>query len=242
MDILIFFLLFGGMLFLQRWLQQHIQGLAFAVTGNPGCAVRALFLLLLPGVLLHEFSHWLIANILGVRTGPITIGLGKMRGKHFSLGSVSVERTDPLRESLIGVAPFVSGIAAIWALMGVGFELWQFESIQIVADRIWSTIGDPLTWLSLYLVFAVSTSMIPSESDREPWGVIIATFVAIGAVALVLGWIPTISPEMLDTAQIILTTLNFVLGIIVAVNGVLMVLIFAIEWGFGAVTQRRVRY
>lgn len=242
MDILLFFGLFGAMLFLQRWLQQHIQGLTFAVTGNPGCAVRALFLILLPGVLLHEFSHWLVANLLGVRTGRIMIGLGKMRGKHFSLGSVTVERTDPIRESLIGLAPFVFGFTTIWVLMGAGFDLWQFPGIQVAAERIWSTITDPLTWLVLYLVFAVSTSMIPSESDREPWGVIIVFCVAIGGIALLLGWVPRISPEMLQTAQTFLTTLNFILGIIVAVNGALMLCIFVIEWGFGALTQRRVRY
>jgi hypothetical protein len=242
MEILLFFILFGAMLFLQRWLQQHIQGLAFAVTGNPGCAVRALFVLLLPGVLLHEFSHWVIANLLGVRTGPITIGLGKMRGKHFSLGSVTVERSDPLRESLIGVAPLVSGMLAVWAVMGFGFGLWSPNTPGQVLETIWSTGGDPLTWLALYLVFAVSTSMIPSASDREPWGVIIALFAAIGVGALLLGRVPTLTPQTLEHARQALVTLIFILGIIVVVNGSLAVVIFLIEWGFGTMTQRRVRY
>ncbi len=243
MEILAFFVLFGAMLFLQHWLQQHIQGATFAVTGNPGCAVRALFLLLLPGVLLHEFSHWLVANILQVRTGKISIGLGKLRGnKHFSLGSVSVERTDPLRESLIGVAPFVFGLLAIWLLMGIGFGLWMPNDVMQVVQTIWSSIGDPLTWLALYLVFAVSTSMIPSESDREPWGIIIGIAVVVGVLALLLGGIPTIPPDVLETGQTILRVLIFVFGIIVVVNGALALLIFIFELLFGAMTQRRVRY
>ncbi len=242
MEIILFFVLFGAMLFLQRWLQQHIQGLTYAVTGNPGCAVRALFLILLPGVLLHEASHWLVANLIGVRTGKVSIGLGKMRGKHFSLGSVTVERTDPLRESLIGVAPFIFGILAVWALMGFGFGLWTPTDPMQVVEPITSTIGDPLTWIALYFVFAVSTSMIPSESDREPWGVIIAIFAGIGALALILGWTPNITPDIIQLAQKILTTLIFVFGIIVVVNGSLAILIFLLEWGFGTVTSRRVRY
>ena len=243
MEILAFFVLFGAMLFLQHWLQQHIQGATFAVTGNPGCAVRALFLLLLPGVLLHEFSHWLVANVLQVRTGKISIGLGKLRGnKHFSLGSVSVERTDPLRESLIGVAPFVFGLLAIWLLMGIGFGLWMPNDVMQVVQTIWSSIGDPLTWLALYLVFAVSTSMIPSESDREPWGIIIGIAVVVGVLALLLGGIPTIPPDVLETGQTILRVLIFVFGIIVVVNGALALLIFIFELLFGAMTQRRVRY
>ncbi len=231
------------MLFLQHWLQQHIQGATFAVTGNPGCAVRALFLLLLPGVLLHEFSHWLVANLLGVRTGKVSIGLGKMRGsKHFSLGSVTVERTDPLRESLIGVAPFIFGLLAIWLLMGFGFGLWAPNDPLLVVETVWASIGDPLTWLALYLVFAVSTSMIPSASDREPWGIIIGIFVGVGALALILGWVPRFSPEVIEFGQTVLYTLIFVFGVIVVVNGALAIVIFVFEWLFGAMTQRKVRY
>ncbi len=242
MEIILFFVLFGLMLFLQRWLQQHIQGLTYAVTGNPGCAVRALFLVLLPGVVLHEFSHWLVANLVGVRTGRVSIGLGKMRGKHFSLGSVTVEKSDPLRESLIGVAPFIFGILAVWALMGLGFGLWSPQSVSQVLETLGAVIRDPLTWVALYFVFAVSTSMIPSESDREPWGVIIAIFAGIGLLALVLGWSPNITPELLQWGQQVLNTLIFVFGIIVVVNGTLAILIFLFEWGFGTVTSRRVRY
>lgn len=242
MEIIIFFVLFFVMLFLQRWLQQHIQGLTYAVTGNPGCAVRALFLILLPGVLLHEGSHWLVANLIGVRTGKVSIGLGKMRGKHFSLGSVTVDRSDPLRESLIGVAPFIFGLVAVWLLMGFGFSLWTPNEPLQVWDAIASTITDPLTWICLYFVFAVSTSMIPSESDREPWGIIIAIFAGIGVLALILGWTPNLTPDLLAFLQTVLTTLIFVFGIIVVVNGALAIVIGLLEWGFGAMTQRKVRY
>lgn len=242
MEIIIFFVLFGVMLFLQRWLQQHIQGLTYAVTGNPGCAVRALFLILLPGVLLHEGSHWLVANLIGVRTGKVSIGLGKMRGKHFSLGSVTVERSDPLRESLIGVAPFIFGLLAVWLWMGFGFGLWTPTEPLQVWDAVAATITDPLTWVALYFVFAVSTSMIPSESDREPWGIIIAIFAGIGLLAVILGWTPNLTPDLLTFLQTLLTTLIFVFGIIVVVNGSLAIVIFILEWGFGAMTQRKVRY
>lgn len=242
MEIIIFFVLFGVMLFLQRWLQQHIQGLTYAVTGNPGCAVRALFLILLPGVLLHEGSHWLVANLIGVRTGKVSIGLGKMRGKHFSLGSVTVDRSDPLRESLIGVAPFIFGLLAVWLWMGFGFGLWTPTEPLQVWDAVAATITDPLTWVALYFVFAVSTSMIPSESDREPWGIIIAIFAGIGLLAVILGWTPNLTPDLLTFLQTLLTTLIFVFGIIVVVNGSLAIVIFILEWGFGAMTQRKVRY
>src|SRR5512140_2362800 len=87
-SLLTFALVFALMLFLQRWLHRHIQGFTYALTQNPGCALRVLFLLILPGVLLHEARHWVVANVLGVKTGPVNIGLARGRGKMMSLGSV----------------------------------------------------------------------------------------------------------------------------------------------------------
>src|SRR5215467_3685825 len=124
MPIILFVIVFALTLFLQRWLHQHIQGLTFAVTGDPGCAMRFLFILLLPGIILHEGSHWVVANLIGVRTGKVSFGVARARGKQFSLGSVTVERTDSLRESLIGLAPFVVGLGAILLIAGYGFDLW----------------------------------------------------------------------------------------------------------------------
>lgn len=244
MEIIVFGSIFGLTILLQRLLQQHIQGFTFALTGNPGCAVHTLFILLLPGVLLHEFSHWLVANLLGVRTGAINIGLGKMRGKNFSFGSVTVERTDPLRESLIGIAPFVFGLLAIWTIMGLSFDLWPTRALrpEIVLTRIASTLGDPPTWLALYLVFAVSTAMIPSASDREPWGVLIALFGGIALLALLLGWTPNFSPEVIGYARRALDALSLAFGVIVVVNGSLFILLVLMEWGLGHMTQRKVRY
>jgi hypothetical protein len=131
---------------------------------------------------------------------------------------------------------------AIWLLMGIGFGLWAPNDPMLVVETIWASIGDPLTWVAIYLVFAVSTSMIPSESDREPWGVIIGIFAAVGALAVILGWVPKVSPQMMEFGQQVLYTLIFVFGVIVVVNGALAIFIFIFEWLFGAMTQRRVRY
>src|SRR5919204_925720 len=215
MQILLFILVFGLTLFLQRWLHQHIQGLTFAVTGDPGCAMRILFLLLLPGVILHEGSHWVVANLIGVRTGKVSLGLARSRGKQFSLGSVNVERTDSFRESLIGVAPFVVGLGAIILIAGYGFDLWPDSGLSLnqMLDRVLSTTNDWLTWLDLYLIFAVSTAMIPSESDREPWGALIAFFGALGALAIVFGWTPRIPVELFTFGRNLLDALTFAFGV-----------------------------
>ena len=244
MAIFVFIVVFGLTLFLQRWLHQHIQGLTFAVTGDPGCAMRLLFILLLPGVILHEGSHWVVANLIGVRTGKVSFGVARARGKQFSLGSVTVERTDSLRESLIGLAPFVVGLGAILLIAGYGFDLWPDSGLSLndMLQRVLSTATDPLTWLDLYLIFAVSTAMIPSESDREPWGGLLVICGAVAAVSILLGWTPRIPPDLITWARRILDGLTFAFGVSVLVNGAVAVVIWIIEWTVSRVTRRRVRY
>lgn len=244
MEIVLFIVVFGLTLFLQHWLHQHIQGLTFAVTGDPGCAMRILFFLLLPGIVLHEGSHWAVAKLLGVRTGKVSLGLARARGKQFSLGSVNVERTDSLRESLIGLAPFVVGLGAILLIAGYGFDLWPDSALTLnqMVDRVLSTANDWLTWLDLYLIFAVSTAMIPSESDREPWGMLIAVFGVVGGLAILLGWTPRIPPDVIDVARRVLQALTFVFGVSVVVNGTVALLIGLVELTVTTMTRRKVRY
>ncbi len=244
MTIVLFIVVFALTLFLQRWLHQHIQGLTFVVTGDPGCAVRFLFILLLPGIILHEGSHWVVANLLGVRTGKVSFGVARARGKQFSLGSVTVDRTDSLRESLIGAAPFFVGLGAILLIAGYGFDLWPNSGLSLnqMIDRVLSTANDPLTWLDLYLIFAVSTAMIPSESDREPWGGVLAVFGVIGVLAIVLGWLPRIPAGVFTWTQQLLQGLTFAFGVSVVVNLTVAFILWIVEWTIASVTRRRVKY
>ncbi len=244
MPILLFLVVFSLTLILQQWLHRHIQGLALALTGNPGCAVRLLFYLLLPGILLHEASHYVAAKVLFVKTNGVSIGVGRARKNVVSLGSVNVNRADPLRESLIGLAPFVVGIGAIWLITGIGFELWpgqglnltQFVNSTMAYSRDWTT------WLAVYLIFAVSTSMIPSESDREPWGPVLTFIGALVAILFLLGWTPTIPKHIVDAARELLDALNFALAAALAVNSAVAGALWVVERTFARMSGKRVEY
>ena len=244
MSILFFLLVFALTILLQRWLHQHIQGFALALTGDPGCAVRLLFYLLLPGVLLHEASHYILAKLLLVRTNGMNIGIGSTRRKQISLGSVNIERTDPIRESVIGVAPFVVGLTAIWLIVGWGFGVWPNSGLTLaqVAERVGDYAYDWTTWLDLYLVFAVSTAMIPSESDREPWGPVLTVFGVGVAVLFLLGWTPRVPQDFVTLARQLLDALTFALGVAVIVNGVIAVLLWILERTFERISGKRVEY
>lgn len=244
MSILTFLIVFVLTIFLQQWLHRHIQGFALAVTGNPGCAIRLLFYLLLPGVLLHEGSHYVVAKLLLVRTSGVNVGIGSTRKRHISLGSVNIERTDPVRESLVGVAPFVVGLTAIWLIVGWGFGVWPNSGLTIaqMAQRVRDYLSDWTTWLDLYLVFAVSTAMIPSESDREPWGPVITVFGLGVAVLFLMGWTPRVPQDFVTLARQLLDALTFALGISVIVNTAIAVVLFILERTVGRLSGKRVEY
>ena len=244
MSIVFFLIVFALTILLQRWLHRHIQSFALALTGNPGCAVRLLFYLLLPGVVLHEASHYIAAKLLLVRTNGISIGIGSTRRKQISLGSVNIERTDPIRESLVGVAPFVVGLTAIWLIVGWGFGMWPNSGLTIaqMIERVRDYGNDWTTWLDLYLVFAVSTAMIPSESDREPWGPVITIFGLGVAILFLLGWTPRVPPDYVALARQLLDALTFALGIAVVVNGAVAIVLWLLEQTVERISGKRVEY
>lgn len=244
MSLLIFLLVFSLTIFLHQWLHRHIQALAFLLTGNPGCAVRLLFYLLLPGIFLHELSHYLAAKILLVPVKSFDIGIGRARSRQVSLGSVNVARSDPVRESIIGAAPFIVGIGAIWLIASWGFGLTGETNLSIapVPERVQEYSRDWRKWLDLYLIFAVSTAMIPSESDRAPWGpVLIGTVFGIAALFL-LGWTPRVPPDIIMLSQRVLNALTFALGIAVIVNGIVAIALWILERMIERVSGRRVEY
>jgi hypothetical protein len=244
MSILYFLIVFALTIFLQQWLHRHIQGFALALTGNPGCAIRLLFYLLLPGIVLHEVSHYVVARLLLVRTNGIKIGIGDVRRRQVSLGSVNVQRTDPFRESLVGVAPFVVGLSAIWLILGFGFSILPTSGAPIaeMVQRVQEYANDWTTWLDLYLIFAVSTAMIPSESDREPWGPVLLFFGVGVTVLLLLGWTPRAPQDFVMRARQLLDALTFGLGIAALVNGAVAIVLWILERTVERISGKRVEY
>lgn len=244
MSIPLFLFVFGCTIYLQQWLHRHIQAFAYALTGNPGCALRLLFYILLPGVYLHEFSHYLAAKILFVQVKKFDVGIGRAKRQQVSLGSVQIMRSDPIRESLIGAAPFLLGISTILLIVAWGFGVSgdAAASLQHFSSNASLYAHDWTTWLDLYLIFAVSTAMIPSESDRQPWGFVLAVGGGLIVLLFLLGWMPRVPPTLVLLARAILDALTFALGIAVIVNGAVAIALWILELTVERINGRRVDY
>ena len=115
--------------------------------------INLIFFLLLPGIFLHEFSHILAAELLQVKTGALNLepkAHQPMAGKpgHLTLGSAQIAQTDPFRLTLIGLAPFIAGVAVLWLLIKFNPGGW------------WQI----LFW---YLEFTIANTLFSSPSDLQ---------------------------------------------------------------------------
>ncbi|MGD2143316.1 MAG: hypothetical protein PVF54_02440 [Anaerolineae bacterium] len=180
------------LLLVERWIHRHLQGTMLLLTGDREIAVVLYALPLMPGILLHEVSHALVAKLLGARVGRLSIH-PKLMDERIQLGFVPIEETDIARASLIGLAPLLTGSAVILLVGYTGFGIGTMQEAFVEADwgilaaNLVKMISTPDLWLRLYLVFAVSNTMLPSQSDRESWTPIVLFLALVAALAWFAG-------------------------------------------------------
>jgi hypothetical protein len=232
---------------LERWIHQHLHGLALLATGNDDAALLVYAVFLFPGVALHELSHWVAARLLGVRTGTMTLWPKRQRDGHIRLGSVTVQQADVVRASLIGVAPLVSGSLVVLLIgqlaFGVGVlgDALRAGDNRAIAAALAATARAPDMWVWLYLLFAVANAMLPSPSDRETWPPVILFLGVVVVVTYVLGF----RSLLFELAPLVMAGLRW-LGVIfimtLVTDALFVILIGFAEWTLGTLRGKRVYY
>src|SRR5690554_3123168 len=177
---------------LERWVHKHIQGLGYLLTNNGQAAVLIWYLALLPGVVLHEGSQWVLAKLLRVRVKKFQLWPDK-QGRVVRLGLVEIDRnTDRVRATLVGMVPLVAGVAAITIIGSTRFDTGLLASGLASGDfptlfaSIREFVSVPDFWLWVYLVFAIANAMLPEEHDRINWWLFVIAGGAILGVLLLL--------------------------------------------------------
>ncbi len=209
----------GLFLLAQRWLHRELQVLLLTLTRRPALALGIFSLLFFPGVLLHELSHYVVARLLQVRTGKFSLLPQAMPNRTLRLGYVETAPADPLRDSLIGMAPLLAG-GTVVALLGFN-QLGLVPVFELAAQERWSQAWQALLalpdlpdfWLWFYLAFAVSSTMLPSASDRQAWRPMILVLVGILGVAVLAGAGPWMAENLAPDFEQVLRVLAMVLSI-----------------------------
>ena len=180
------------LLFLQRILHREIQAVLLIGTRNTSMTVGIFALIFFPGVFLHELSHWLMAKLLRAPTGGFSLIPQTMPDGRLQLGYVEAAESDILRDSLVGAAPLMTGtllvafvaldrlnLVIMWEILRNGQWSLFFTGLQMLPLL-------PDFWLWFYLTFAVSSTMMPSESDRHaflPLGMLTGGLLILALVA-----------------------------------------------------------
>jgi len=177
---------------LQRSLHREIQAFFLILTRRTGLTEAIFALIFLPGVFLHELSHFLMAKLLGVQTGKFSLIPQAQPNGKLRLGYVETASGGFIRDALIGAAPLVTGSLFVVYVAIFYYHLlplWDF--IRLAEwDGFWAGLAAilkvPDFWLWFYLTFTVSSTMMPSVSDRHAWlplGLLAGTLLGIAILA-----------------------------------------------------------
>lgn len=214
---------------LRNQLVFEIQGMSLLLFQSPKPGLVLYTILMLPGTIIHELSHWLVAEILQVRTGAITIfpeweekeaGATEQR-----LGSVETVQTDPLRGFLIGLAPFITGIGILMVFATLLTRWW--------GNAPWWQIG-----LVIYGSIVIGNSMLISRADRRNWPFIAILTIVVYFVGARIGL------ELSETATShlaeIITNMVKALGLTICINLATIAVCFGIRKAVEHITKRKI--
>jgi hypothetical protein len=240
-------LLLAPALVLQRGLHFELQAIFLLLTRHENAAVGMFALLFLPGVLLHELSHYVMARLLGVRTARFSILPNILPGGKLQLGFVETEQVDLIRDALIGLAPLISGGALVAYLGLVQLGLGSLGPAFGRGDwpGLWQALRQvsvqPDFWVWFYLTFVIGTTMLPSDSDRRAWlPLSLWAILLLGLVALAGAgpWLLENAAPALNSA---LRTLAVIFGINLGFHFVLWVPLRLLREGLARLTHTRLR-
>jgi hypothetical protein len=149
---------------------------------------------------LHELSHFLSAKLLAVQTGRFSLIPQAQPDGKLRLGYVETASGGFVRDALIGAAPLVTGSAFV-ALAGI-YLLHLLPMWDVIRGGDWAAFwtllksvpASPDFLLWFYLAFTVSSTMLPSQSDRHAWlplGILMAGLVGAAILAGAGSWMMT---------------------------------------------------
>jgi len=228
------------LIFLQRVLHREFQTVFILLTRKPDVAIGFFALLFFPGVFLHELSHLVVARLTGVQTGRFSLLPRPKANGHLQLGFVETSQTDWIRASLIGAAPLIAGglfvayaanyrldLQILWDVLRKGqFDLFWMGVISLPKMKGF--------WLWFYLTFVVSSTMLPSSSDRHAWMPLLLVIFLLLGLAILVG----AGPWMLERLAPPLNSMFKALAMLFGISGIVHTVLLLPVFGFHKILVR----
>src|SRR5215468_20502 len=182
-DLLIPWFSFGITIWLlltvQRWIHRHLFGMGFLLAKEKHAATFFYYFLLAPGVFLHEISHYLMAGIFGIGHKKFDLFPHAQEDGSLEMGFIELEEIkNPVHAAFVGIAPLLTGMAAVVFISNSLLNLPQFfysfqtGDINVISAAFTLLVRRPDFLLWTYVLFAVSNAMMPNAEDRRGWWII----------------------------------------------------------------------
>jgi len=216
------------LILLQRLLHREIQAVFLILTREPRLTMVFFSMIFLPGVFLHELSHFLMAKILFIRTGKFSIFPQALPDGRLQLGYVETSRSDIVRDSLVGAAPlivgtlFVAYVAVYHLQLRVLWEVFRNGQLDLFWMGVRALPNAKDFYLWFYLAFAVSSTMMPSQSDRHAWLELIISIGVLLAITLLVGAGPWMLRNIAPRVSNFLSSVAVIFGLSTFVHAVLI--------------------
>lgn len=133
---------------------------------NKTTAIKIVAFILLPGTIVHEIAHMLVAEVLRVPTGEFSFVPEILENQQVKAGSLKIAKTDPFRRAIIGLAPVTIGLGVILAITHIFFlPLSNHLISQSFRNITFSQIISLL--IIFYALFFISNTLFSSKEDLK---------------------------------------------------------------------------
>lgn len=186
---------------------------AYRLTGNKRFALWTVALVLLPGTIVHELSHFLVATLVRVPTGHLSIfpnfrNLSEESKQNLLMGHVQIAQTGPIRHTLIGIAPILVGLITLYA---IGMIINWTQPI--------------LLFVLCYMLFVVSSTMFTSRSDLRSF-IFVAPVVLLFLIALYFAGVRiSVTRNLLETLGNVIQRVNFSLAVSAVIDAAILLIL-----------------
>jgi len=170
--------------------------------------------LILPGTVVHELSHMICAELLFVKTAEFSFK-PEIFENEARVGSLKMIKTDPIRRTIIGLAPPAGGLAII----GLVFHFYLLPQFLSPPRSPLGHLGGALAFFAiLYLIFAISITMFSSRKDLEVAIVPALILLVIITTLWLLGFKLTIPNNLINLINNFFIILNKALALVLGID------------------------
>jgi hypothetical protein len=238
-----------ALLYVQRWIHRHLFGVGFLLSREKHAATLAYYLTLMPGVILHEFSHYITAYVLGYNAKKFELFPHAQEDGSLEMGFVQLDKIkNPVFAALVGSAPLILGMIATAYISSNVLGLPAFvqslgsADLDVIGTAFNIMIKHPDFWLWTYILFGIANAMMPGREERQAWRVLAVAFGLFVGFLLLIGGDVILYNFISGPVNNALTALTAVFGTVLLLDCFASAIIYGLEYALEHITGHKVEY